>query len=1051
MTLEQSEEFPSLDEIDSTEDLFGAVEICEDHNVQYDELEETNEIKERLKLEYWRRKGISVKKDVQDAMQRTSDEDAKKRLRLTQMFEELVQIIGAKDESKRIELVKDLLQKDKTSGNLLGDCESNIESLNERECVILVAGETSAGKSSFLNLLLGSEFLPTHTCSCTSSITTLRYGTQKQARIIYGGPGSKVDVIENLDKEGMEKLYSITFMKGKEREEGHDVKEVQVYLPIEFLKCGIVLADTPGIGENEFLESYLMDFISNNQILGFVYIIFSDSAGGVQEDRLLLLLKMIIEQQKKNSKALKFDPKAALFLANRFDAVPEESREKVKKHILGQLGKYWPEFEESMAVFFSTKKALRDVDAHPDYINEEYKTLLTGISNLFSLAMDRRIRSSYKWIEAVLQRINHYLKTTVTSLGMTQRENQDKSLRQEYKLQNLKERSNTVISELTADIAERSEHIIEEVQRYLSTPQAKFLLCSVWREEEIPKLEDKITDQHHWHWVKQRIDEAFYDRLCNAIEEWDDENCNVSSIEAEIVENIKSKLGVLQEEISEVEHDLRSTNTSTGSTESRSRRLTMVMSRSPMVDVPLKLALNMQHRISNNTIGKMMYRRESEKFEKDPHAWAKKRAEKLMEKLLKNTAKNKSKQGMLTQLVEQLMQRPRDIVMRLELHIPSIIDTNLQLLNSLQHLVLSEGRHAIKYEQMMVLIEGLKQSLMNYGEGYIFVNDFKSNEIKVLQDTPTGQSLAQTFRFSELVTGRSTAKSQFVKAVPQGLWTVIRPGTLHRDGKERQVSIKMYMPSSGVSHTFQEVAKLRCLLHKDVYLAEFLGIHHTEAVTPAYIFNGHLQPLQKFVLDCTNPRSHFPRLFREIADGVHYLHSKGMVHMELNSSTVTVTESGEVRMTGACVPRHATLPLDKENTVSDFVYLAPEVLKNELYITPADVYGFGLLVYEIVSERKAFQEQRKTTFKEFVERISPVTMLHLNTHAQNWLSENALLVVKQCLEISENKRPNMNVVIEMLGNIKSDFKPDLTGRRMTEMHTPGEVFRRSRGMEKNTH
>lgn len=57
-------------------------------------------------------------------------------------------------------------------------------------------------------------------------------------------------------------------------------------------QCGIVLADTPGIGENEFLETYLMEYISENNILGFIYIIFSDSAGGVQEDRVSSFSKL---------------------------------------------------------------------------------------------------------------------------------------------------------------------------------------------------------------------------------------------------------------------------------------------------------------------------------------------------------------------------------------------------------------------------------------------------------------------------------------------------------------------------------------------------------------------------------------------------------------------------------------------------------------------------------------------------------------------------------------------------------------------------------------
>lgn len=73
-------------------------------------------------------------------MQRTGEEDEKKRGRLGQMFEELVQIIGSKDETKRIELVKDLLQRDNTSLDLLGDCEEKMEGLKEKDCVILIAG-----------------------------------------------------------------------------------------------------------------------------------------------------------------------------------------------------------------------------------------------------------------------------------------------------------------------------------------------------------------------------------------------------------------------------------------------------------------------------------------------------------------------------------------------------------------------------------------------------------------------------------------------------------------------------------------------------------------------------------------------------------------------------------------------------------------------------------------------------------------------------------------------------------------------------------------------
>lgn len=98
------------------------------------------------------------------------------------------------------------------------------------------SGETSAGKSSFLNLLFGYEILPTHTVSCTSTITTLRYGVRSHAKVIFGSPETEDTLIEPLDKSGREELYKIVFMRGNERHEGHDVKEVQVFLPLDILK-----------------------------------------------------------------------------------------------------------------------------------------------------------------------------------------------------------------------------------------------------------------------------------------------------------------------------------------------------------------------------------------------------------------------------------------------------------------------------------------------------------------------------------------------------------------------------------------------------------------------------------------------------------------------------------------------------------------------------------------------------------------------------------------------------------------------------------------------
>ena len=73
-----------------------------------------------------------------------------------------------------------------------------------------------------------------------------------------------------------------------------------------------------------------------------------------------------------------------------------------------------------------------------------------------------------------------------------------------------------------------------------------------------------------------------------------------------------------------------------------------------------------------------------------------------------------------------------------------------------------------------------------------------------------------------------------------------------------------------------------------MYLAEFLGIHHVDAATPAFIYSGRLQSVSRFINTCSDPARHFGRILTQTATAIEYLHSKGLVHMELTKDSLTV-------------------------------------------------------------------------------------------------------------------------------------------------------------------
>lgn len=395
---------------------------------------------------------------------------------------------------------------------------------------------------------------------------------------------------------------------------------------------------------------------------------------------------------------------------------------------------------------------------------------------------------------------------------MNQKDNQEQTKKHRARLTKLQNNAESDIKTLRADVIARSKELLDDIKVYLSSSVAQMRICSAWGKNEIPFINSEITNPKHWMFIKQRIDEAFYDRVCTEIEEWTEDKETVSDVERELVACIEGRLGILQGEIIESEYDMNHTRSSLSSNESetssRSRR--RVSLRPASIEIPMKLPLKLNFRI--NTFGKA---KESKNFTKDPEKWVKGRAEKLLKKLLQNTKKNKETQGPLDMLVIQLMDRPHTILNTLELKIPSIIEANMMLLDTLEELNLDQHRYAHEYERMAEEIENLKETLMNYGQGYIFVHDFKSSEIRVIEEqTSTGQSFTKTFRvkFSDLVSSSQGCRQSLMKRpslIPQGLWSFISTGMLRRDGKEKPISIRLYTAASGITNTILEVAKLR--------------------------------------------------------------------------------------------------------------------------------------------------------------------------------------------------------------------------------------------------
>ncbi|CAL8087049.1 unnamed protein product [Calicophoron daubneyi] len=106
----------------------------------------------------------------------------------------------------------------------------------------------------------------------------------------------------------------------------------------------------------------------------------------------------------------------------------------------------------------------------------------------------------------------------------------------------------------------------------------------------------------------------------------------------------------------------------------------------------------------------------------------------------------------------------------------------------------------------------------------------------------------------------------------------------------------------------------------------------------------------------------------EIALGLEYLHSKRIVYRDLKPENILIDDQGHVRISdlglAVEVPSGGTV----KGRVGTAGYMAPEVVLNMRYTFSPDWFGFGCIVYEMLSGHGPFRRRKERVKREEVDR-----------------------------------------------------------------------------------
>ena len=114
-----------------------------------------------------------------------------------------------------------------------------------------------------------------------------------------------------------------------------------------------------------------------------------------------------------------------------------------------------------------------------------------------------------------------------------------------------------------------------------------------------------------------------------------------------------------------------------------------------------------------------------------------------------------------------------------------------------------------------------------------------------------------------------------------------------------------------------------------------------------YCKDGNLRNYLNESEDCKFKISHLS----QIVKGLLNIHNAGKVHKDFHSGNILFNHAAYISDLGMCQPANNE---EKKGTYGVLPYVAPEVIRGQQYSKAADIYSFGIIMNELMSEEIPF-------------------------------------------------------------------------------------------------
>ncbi|KAK4467669.1 hypothetical protein MN116_008608 [Schistosoma mekongi] len=147
---------------------------------------------------------------------------------------------------------------------------------------------------------------------------------------------------------------------------------------------------------------------------------------------------------------------------------------------------------------------------------------------------------------------------------------------------------------------------------------------------------------------------------------------------------------------------------------------------------------------------------------------------------------------------------------------------------------------------------------------------------------------------------------------------------------------------------------------------------------------------------------------KQIADGMHYLHSCKIIHRDLKSPNVLVGYNHVLKISDFGASRECTENSTKMSFTGTVAWMAPEVIRNEPCSFKVDVWSYGVLLWELLTGEIPYHNVDSTAI------LWGVGSEHLRLPVPVTCPSELRVLMKTCWNIRPRNRPSFRQILSHL-------------------------------------